>query len=138
MNRRVTISLFYIILLAIGLTAIPALADDVEISDLPQAVRDTIERELKGMEIDDIERDRDDGKIVYKVDTDGDNDVKIKIAEDGTLLEREDELDEDDLPEVVLAAVKKSVGDIDIDDSFIVSIGIREDRLVVVTPSLRD
>jgi len=116
MNRRVTISLFYITLLSIGLTAMPALADDVSLSDLPQAVRDTIERELKGMEIDDIERDRDDGKIVYQVDTEGDNDVKIKIAEDGTLLEREEQLDEDDLPAIILAAVKKSVGDIDIDD----------------------
>jgi len=116
MNRKDVISLFYIILLAIGLTAIPVLAEDVEIADLPQAVRQTIERELKGFEIDELERDEDDGKIVYEVKSEGDNELKMKIAEDGTLLEKEEQLDDDDLPEVVLNAVKKSFGDIDIDD----------------------
>ena len=116
MNRRVVISLFYIILPAIGLTAIPAPAEDVKLSDLPQAVRQTIERELKGLEIDDIERDKDDGKIVYEADTKGDNDVKVKVAEDGTLLEREEQLDDDDLPETILNVIKKSFGELDIDD----------------------
>ncbi|MHC4212032.1 MAG: PepSY-like domain-containing protein [Planctomycetota bacterium] len=117
MNGRLKSSLFYIALLLIGLTGTSILVgDDVSLSQVPQAVRQTIERELKGIEIDDLERDRDDGKIVYEVDTDGGNDLKLKIAEDGTLLEREEELDDDDLPAAVLDAVKKSVGDIDIDD----------------------
>lgn len=117
MNGKVRISLFYIVLLLVGLSGSSVFGGkDVSLSEVPQAVRETIERELKGIEIDDIERDKDDGKIVYEVDTDGGNDLKLKIAEDGTLLEREEELDEDDLPAVILAAVKKSVGDIDIDD----------------------
>ena len=117
MNGRLKSSLFYIALLLIGLTGTSVLVgDDVSLSQVPQAVRATIERELKGMEIDDIERDKDDGKIVYEVDTDGGNDLKLKIAEDGTLLEREEEFDGDDLPEAVLNAVKKLVGDIDIGD----------------------
>ncbi len=120
MSGRLTISMFYIVLLLVGLSGSSVFGGkDVSLSEVPQAVRATIERELKGIEgieIDDIERDKDDGKIVYEVDTDGGNDLKLKIAEDGTLLEREEELDDDDLPAVVLAAVKKSVGDIDIDD----------------------
>ncbi|MHC4706701.1 MAG: hypothetical protein ACYS8I_06400 [Planctomycetota bacterium] len=42
--------------------------EDVSLSEVPQAVRATIERETKGFEIDDIERDKDDGQIVYEVD----------------------------------------------------------------------
>jgi len=116
MNRQAVISLFYIILLAIGLTVMPTLAEDIEISDLPQAVRQTIEHELKGREIEELERDEDDGQIVYEVQTEGDNEQKIKIAEDGTILEKEEQLDDDDLPEVVLNTVRKAFEDIDIDD----------------------
>ena len=90
---------------------------DVSLSEVPQAVRDTIERETKGFDIDDLERDKNDGKIVYEVDAENDGrEIKLKIAEDGTLLEREEETDSDDLPAAVLSAVKKSVGDIDFDD----------------------
>jgi uncharacterized membrane protein YkoI len=89
---------------------------DVSLSELPEAVRVTIERELKGVEIDDIERDEDDGKIVYEVETDGDADIKIKIAEDGTLLQKEEELDTKDLPAEILNAVKKIFGDVDFED----------------------
>jgi uncharacterized membrane protein YkoI len=115
MNQRVISSLFFI-LLSIALTAIPAQAEDVELSELPQAVRQTVERELKGKQIDELERDEDDGKIVYEVQTEGDNELKLKIAEDGTLLEKEEELDDDDLPEAIMNVVKKAFGDIDIDD----------------------
>ncbi|MHC4499383.1 MAG: PepSY-like domain-containing protein, partial [Planctomycetota bacterium] len=89
---------------------------DVSLSEVPQAVRVTIERELKGMEIDDIERDEDDGKIVYEVETDGDADIKIKIAEDGTLLQKEEELDTEDVPAPILNAVKEMFGDVDFED----------------------
>jgi len=90
---------------------------DVSLSEAPQAVRATIKRETKGFDIDDLERDKDDGKIVYEVDAEnGDREIKLKIAEDGTLLEREEEMDSDVLPAAVLNAVKKSVGDIDFDD----------------------
>ncbi|MHC4745598.1 MAG: PepSY-like domain-containing protein, partial [Planctomycetota bacterium] len=92
-------------------------ADDVSLSEVPQAVRAVIERETKGFEIDDLERDKDDGEIVYEVDAENDDrQIKLKVAENGTLLEKEEEIDSDDLPEVVLAAVKKSVGDLDFDD----------------------
>jgi len=90
---------------------------DVSLSEVPQAVRATIERELKDAEINDIERDKDDGKIVYEVDAENDDrQVKLKIAENGTLLEKEEEIYPDGLPAIVLAAVKKSVGHIDFDD----------------------
>jgi hypothetical protein len=92
--------------------------EDISLSEVPAAVRVVIERELKDAEIDDLERDKDDGEIVYKIDakSDNDNDIKLKIAEDGTVLELEKEMDADDLPAVILEAVKKFVGEIYIDD----------------------
>ncbi|MHC4259236.1 MAG: PepSY-like domain-containing protein [Planctomycetota bacterium] len=115
-SKFVVLSFVAVFTVLIGVNTSRVFGDDVSLSEVPQAVRATIERELKGFEIDDLERDKDDGKIVYEVDADGDNDLKLKIAEDGTLLEREEEIDDDDLPAVILNAVKKSVGDIDIDD----------------------
>jgi hypothetical protein len=90
--------------------------DDVSLSEVPQAVRTTIKRELEGAEIDALERDEDNGKIVYEVKTNGDNDMKIKVAEDGTLLQKEEELDTKDLPAAILNAVKQLFGDVDLDD----------------------
>ncbi|MHC4212264.1 MAG: PepSY-like domain-containing protein [Planctomycetota bacterium] len=101
-----------LVLVVVGVSG----GEDVSLSELPQSVRIAIERELKGMEIGDIERDEDNGKIVYEAEADGDIDIKIKIAEDGTLLQREDELETKDLPAAILNAVKKIFGDIDIDD----------------------
>ena len=91
---------------------------DVSLSEVPKAVRATMDSELKGAEINDIERDRDDGKIVYEVDADGDDgrEIKLKIAKDGTLLRKREEIEWKDMPPAVLDAVKKSVGDIDFDD----------------------
>jgi hypothetical protein len=67
---------------------------DVSLSEVPQAVRAVIEHETKGFEIDDIERDKDDGEIVYEVDAENDDrQIKLKVAENGTLLEKEEELD---------------------------------------------
>ncbi|MHC4500454.1 MAG: PepSY-like domain-containing protein [Planctomycetota bacterium] len=97
-------------------TPLVFVADDVSLSEVPQAVRAVIERETKGFEIDDIERDEDDGKIVYEVEVDGDNDMKIKVAEDGTLLQKEEELDTKDLPSAILIAVKKMFGGVDFED----------------------
>jgi hypothetical protein len=92
-------------------------ADDVSLSEVPQAVRAVIERETKGLEIDEVERDKDDGKIVYEVDAENDDrEIKLKVAEDGTLLEKEEELDTKDLPAAILNAVKKMLGDVDFED----------------------
>ena len=101
-----------LVLVVVGVSA----GEDVSLSELPQTVRATVESQTKGFKIDEIERDDDDGKIVYEVKTDGDNDMTIKIAEDGTLLEREEELDAKDLPATILNSVKKMFGDVDFED----------------------
>ncbi|TFG50696.1 MAG: hypothetical protein E4H40_00770 [Candidatus Brocadiia bacterium] len=106
-------------LLILGLFAGSVWADDVSLSKVPAAVRATIEREAKGHEIDDdIEQDNDDGQVVYEVDIEKNNgnEMKLKIAADGKILEKEEELYPEELPAVVLAAVEKSVPNLELDD----------------------
>ena len=102
-----------VLLVLIGVNMPIAYGKDVSLSDVPQVVRETIEREIKGYEIDDLEEDRDDGKIVYEVDADrgDDREIKIKVAADGTLLEKEKEIDSEDLPKSVVEAIKKKFGE---------------------------
>ena len=108
-----------VFLLILGLFAGSTWAKDLSLNEVPAAVRATIERELKDHKIDDdIERDNDDGQVVYEVKIkkiDG-NDMKLKIAADGKLLEKEEEMYPEDLPAAVLAAVENSVKDLDLDD----------------------
>jgi len=103
------------ILLLAGLEPSPASGgDDVLLSEVPKAVRDTIERETKGFEFEDIDRDNDGGKIVYKVDSESADgrENHLLVAEDGSLLKKEEQLRGKDLPALIGTAVKKSVGDI--------------------------
>lgn len=94
--------------------------EEVSLSEVPQAARAVIERETKGYKIDEIERDKDDGKIVYEVDAelqdDDDREIKLKIAPDGTVLEKEEKISSGDLPAVVLDTVKKLFGQVDFDE----------------------
>ena len=62
---------------------------DVTIDQLPAPVRATVDRETKGGQITDIERDTERGKTIYEVEfvLDG-KEYELDIAEDGKLLER--------------------------------------------------
>lgn len=80
----------YAIAAAVGLAlAAPALAEDVTMDQLPQAVRQTLERELGQGRVHEIERDRDGDRVVYEVEIyDGGQKFELDIAEDGRLLSR--------------------------------------------------
>jgi hypothetical protein len=78
-----------------------ALGDDdenVNLDDLPAAVKATILKEANGATIKEIEREKGkDGKIVYEAEwIENGKEVEITVAEDGTLLEREEEDADDD------------------------------------------
>ena len=52
-----------------GGMSVPAYAgEDVKLDELPPAVKQTVERETKGAVVKEIERDDEDGKIVYEVE----------------------------------------------------------------------
>jgi hypothetical protein len=87
---------------------------DVWLSELPQAVRVTIERETKGFEIEDIDRENDDGKIVYGVEAESQDGRRneMVVAEDGSLIKKDERLRGEDLPGLISEAVRQSVGDV--------------------------
>ena len=87
---------------------------DSSLSELPQAVRITIERETKGFEVDDIDSENDDGKVVYQVEAesrDGRRNETV-VADDGSLIKKDEQLRGEDLPGPIAEAVRKSVGDV--------------------------
>jgi len=65
-------------------------AQNLSDKNIPQAVLDTIERELPNATIKGIGKDTDDGKTVYYVtaETKQHRKLRIKVATDGTLLEK--------------------------------------------------
>ena len=75
---------------AILLTTSVCLAgQDVTIDQLPEPVRATVDRETKGAQITDIERDAERGQTIYEVEfvLDG-KEYELDVAADGKLLER--------------------------------------------------
>jgi uncharacterized membrane protein YkoI len=81
-------------MLAFGLTVAPGVAnadddDTLKRTDLPAPVRTTVQREVKQGTITDIEKDQENGNVVYEVEfTDGGKNWEIDVAPDGKLLQR--------------------------------------------------
>lgn len=68
-----------------------ATADEVSIDQVPPAVRATIEREVGKGRLEEIERETRNGRTVYEVEFERDGkDREIHVAEDGTVLKRDD------------------------------------------------
>ncbi|HXH85021.1 MAG TPA: hypothetical protein VNN07_19085 [Candidatus Tectomicrobia bacterium] len=66
-------------------------ADQVSLDQVPPAVRATIEREIQGGRLEEIERETRGGEVVYEVAFERDGRSReIRVAEDGTVLERDD------------------------------------------------
>ncbi|HUT29750.1 MAG TPA: hypothetical protein VMX13_08160 [Sedimentisphaerales bacterium] len=87
---------------------------DVGLSELPAAVRVTIVRETKGFEVDGIDSENDGGKVVYQVEAesrDGRRNEMV-VGEDGSLMEKDEQLRGEDLPGPIAEAVRESVGDV--------------------------
>ena len=64
--------------------------EEIALDSAPAAVKATILKEAKGAAIEEIEKGNENGKTVYEAQfkVDGKK-VELKIAEDGTVLERE-------------------------------------------------
>jgi putative PepSY-like beta-lactamase-inhibitor len=87
----------------------------VKWDDVPQAVKDTLNKETNNAKIDTVDKETADGKTVYEADAmlDGKN-WEVKVAEDGTLVSKKEDKEEgekkesdevkvkfDDLPQAV-------------------------------------
>ena len=54
--------------IAVGVSAPAYAGEDMKLDELPPAVKKTVEMETKGATVRDIERDEENGKIVYEVE----------------------------------------------------------------------
>lgn len=71
--------------------------EKVVLADVPAAVRKTIQSHLDGGKIDEIERSREQGRVVYDVDVEGAHgDFEFIVAEDGTYLGKDTEDGDDE------------------------------------------
>jgi hypothetical protein len=71
--------------------------EKVKLEDCPQAVQDTLKKASAGGKIEEIEKETEDGKVVYEAEVviEGDE-YEVKVAEDGKLLGKTLEDDDDD------------------------------------------
>ena len=102
MNRRnFGWSSGFAMMVMISLTCTSALVmgGDLKLSECPDVVQMTLQREANGAKIDEVEKVIDDGETTYEADVTIDGkEYEITVAEDGTLLEKalEEDDDEDD------------------------------------------
>jgi len=85
-----------------------ASGQDIKLKKVPQSVQNTIRNEVGDMPIDDIDQDEDDGKIEYEINAK--KEIKLKVAEDGTLLEKEEEISFYELPKLVKRTLRDIFG----------------------------
>lgn len=65
--------------------------EDVSLEELPEPVRETVLRETEGGRIHELEKETDNGQVVYEVEffpKEGARKVELKIAPDGKILKR--------------------------------------------------
>lgn len=62
----------------------------LEMDELPAAVRATVEKEISGARMTELVQETEEGKMFYEVEFEKDGkEHEVKIAEDGSILERE-------------------------------------------------
>jgi hypothetical protein len=91
--KRTTVKFFSIAgLVGSLLGAASAFAEPVRIEDVPPAVRTTIEKEAKGHELLELEREMEGGLPVYEAEWREQNrKVEIKVNDKGQVIERNHE-----------------------------------------------
>jgi hypothetical protein len=88
------------VMISLACTSASASGDEVNLSDCPAAVQKTFERETSGAKIEEVEKEIVIYKTTYEAEvTIDEKEYEITVAEDGTLLEKsleeDDENDED-------------------------------------------
>ena len=99
--------------------SINGFSKDIEFDELPKAIQKIALREIGDLSIDDVDREKDDGEIIYDIEAEGDGiRIELEIAEDGTIKERDinEEISFSELPIPVQDTVRRHVGALEIDD----------------------
>ena len=82
--------------------------DHIAADQLPAVVQATIKVKAPNATIKSAEKENEDGKTVFEIELErGDFEIKLEIAEDGTLIKSEEEIPVDALPQAIHDALKK-------------------------------
>ena len=94
-------------------------AKDISFDEVPEAIQKIALDIIKDVPIDDVDREKDDGEIVYDIEAKDDRiEIELEIAADGTLLQRDitKEITFSELPVPVQDTVHRQVGALRIND----------------------
>jgi uncharacterized membrane protein YkoI len=105
-------------LIALCLSAFSFADDDISLNQCPSAVQETIQKNIRGGKLDDIERKNYGNRSIYVAEVDlpgrdDDNDLELHIAEDGGLLKLIEDIDLKDTPAAVRDALRSFGGKVD-------------------------
>jgi len=100
------------VVVAGGVGATRAEAEQIAMKDLPTAVRSAAEKAIAGGSLKRVVKEKEDGQLAYSVEAMmGGNTKEFTFAADGTLLAEEEGIAFAKLPDAVRAAAEKYFGD---------------------------
>jgi uncharacterized membrane protein YkoI len=107
--RRLLLGLCAVCLISLG--TVSAQEKRVTMKNLPPAVRKTVEEQTKGATIKGLSKEKENGKTQYEVETVVAGHTRdILIDESGAVVEIEETVDLNTLPEAVQSGIKQKAG----------------------------
>ena len=106
-------------IVACFVVSVDGFAKDISFDEVPEAIQKIALREIGDVPISDVDREKEDGEIVYDIEAKDDRiDIELEIAADGTFRERDitEKIDYSELPIPVQDTVRQQVGTLKIDD----------------------
>src|SRR5262245_23958173 len=83
-------------------------AEPKDLDKIPKAVMEALKSKFPKIKIDKWSKETEDGKVVYDIEgKENGRKCEADIAEDGTIINYEKEIQAKDLPEAVRAAIEK-------------------------------
>ena len=99
--------------------SVDGFSKDISFDEVPEAIRKIALREIGDVPIRDVDREKEDGEIVYDIEAkDDDIDIELEIAADGILREKDvtEKIAFSELPIPVQDTVHQQVGTLKIND----------------------
>ena len=106
-------------ILACLVISVDGFAKDISFEEVPKAIQKIALRVIGDVPIDDVDREEDDGEIVYDIEAKDDSiDIELEIAADGTFLQRDiaEKITFAELPIPVQDTVRQQAGTLKIND----------------------
>ncbi len=106
-------------ILACLVISVNGFAKDISFEEVPKAIQKIALRVIGDVPIDDVDREEDDGEIVYDIEAKDDSiDIELEIAADGTFLQRDiaEKITFAELPIPVQDTVRQQAGTLKIND----------------------